>query len=114
MRFTNSNKPTLNQIDNDIGHTLQNAQFACLLCNRLKSNKDENITWVGIKLKNFALFHNLPTMITNADTIRHLEGAKFGGLSNVMHRENVARRTHINHFKFQENKVYSKESWILL
>jgi hypothetical protein len=26
-----------------------------------------------------------------------------------MHRENVAGITHINHFKFQENKVYSKD-----
>jgi hypothetical protein len=71
MRFTNSNIPTLDQIDNDIGHTLQNVQFACLPCNRLKSNKDEDITRVRIQLKNSALFHNLPTTITNADTIRH-------------------------------------------
>jgi hypothetical protein len=42
MRFTNSNKPTLDRIDNDIGHTLQNVRFACLPCNRLKSNKDED------------------------------------------------------------------------
>jgi hypothetical protein len=30
-------------------------------------------------------------------------------LSNVLHRENIAGKTHINHFRFNDNKVYSED-----
>jgi hypothetical protein len=58
-------------------------------------------------LKEYALFFGLPMTITNVDTLKHLEKAKFGGLSNVLHRKNIAGETHINHFKYEGGKVYS-------
>jgi hypothetical protein len=43
--------------------------------------------------------------LTNKETIQHLEKAKYGGLSNVMHRINIAGETKINRFAYDiENK----------
>jgi hypothetical protein len=106
-RFTEWNAPTLDRKNNDKGHSIDNIQLACLSCNRLKSNHDEAVTKVRIKLKNYAHHYKLPMTITNEETIRHLENAKFGGLSNVMHRKNIAGETHINHFGYANNKVIS-------
>jgi hypothetical protein len=47
-RFTDRNHPTLDRQDNKIGHTLDNVKFACLSCNRLKSNRDPLITQIKI------------------------------------------------------------------
>jgi hypothetical protein len=46
-------------------------------------------------------------VLTDSDTIKHLEKCKYGGLSNVMHRYNIAGETHINTFKYENNKVIS-------
>ncbi|KAA6387569.1 MAG: hypothetical protein EZS28_016904, partial [Streblomastix strix] len=42
-KFTKENKPTLDRIDNSIGHTKQNCQLACQICNIVKADKDNDI-----------------------------------------------------------------------
>jgi hypothetical protein len=46
----------------------------------------------------------------NEDTIKQLEGAKYGGLTNVMHRVNIAGETHISKFRYKskDKKVISQ------
>jgi hypothetical protein len=48
----------------------------------------------------------------NIGTIKHLENAKYGGLSNVLHRINISGETKINKFKFdmENNKVISYDT----
>jgi hypothetical protein len=42
--------------------------------------------------------------------LKLLEEAKFGGLSNVGHRWNIAGETHINYLKYEEGKVTSYDT----
>ncbi|KAA6390920.1 MAG: hypothetical protein EZS28_013554 [Streblomastix strix] len=42
-KFTKENKLTLDRIDNSIGHTKQNCQLACQICNTVKADKDNDI-----------------------------------------------------------------------
>ena len=42
--FTYKNRPTLNKINNDIGHELSNCKLACEVCNRLRSKNDPQVT----------------------------------------------------------------------
>jgi hypothetical protein len=53
-------------------------------------------------------------VLTNEETIKHLENCKYGGLSNVMHRHNVAGETHINHFRFEDGKVISYDETFIM
>jgi hypothetical protein len=90
---TNYNfSPTLDRIDNKLGHTLDNIKLSCVSCNLIKNNKDEEVTRLRIQFRNFAIKFNLPMVLTNEDTIKHLERCKYGGLSNIMHRFNEAEK----------------------
>jgi hypothetical protein len=107
-RFTAKDAPTFDRIENYKPHTLSNIKLACCACNVLRSRRDPDITKVKVQLRNFALKYNLPTSLTNEDTIKQLEGAKYGGLTNVMHRVNIAGETHISKFRYKERKVISE------
>jgi hypothetical protein len=50
--------------------------------------------------------------LTNLETIKHSENAKYGGLSNVLHPINISGETKINKFKFdlENNKVIIYDS----
>ena len=108
--FTNKNKPTLDRVDNNIGHEFDNCELACAECNKLRSREDANITRLRIQLKNYCKLHNLPTLITDEDEYRSLRDNIVGGLSNVMHRVNVSGETHINKLYYEHNKVISKDT----
>ena len=49
--FTYYNKPTLDRIDNEIGHELRNCKLACEVCNKIRSNSDLEVTRLRIQLK---------------------------------------------------------------
>lgn len=49
--FTNSNKPTLDRINNEIIHEFSNCKLACSSCNNLRSYKNDKITKLRIQLK---------------------------------------------------------------
>jgi hypothetical protein len=61
--FDLSNKPTLDRIDNNKGHSLDNIKPYYLICNRYKSNKDESVRKLVIKLRQFARENNLPATL---------------------------------------------------
>ncbi|KAA6359145.1 MAG: hypothetical protein EZS28_045328, partial [Streblomastix strix] len=42
-KITKESKPTLDRIDNSVGHTKQNCQLACQICNTVKADKDKDI-----------------------------------------------------------------------
>ena len=109
-KFTELNRPTLDRIDNKIGHTKANCKPCCAYCNVVKSNKDENLTRLRIQLRNYALIKNLPMTITQDEVYYKLRESITGGLSNVQHRYNVQNETHINHFKYEDGKVISYDT----
>ena len=109
-KFTELNKPTLDRIDNKKGHSKDNVKPCCVYCNVTKSNKDENLTRLRIQLRNYALLNNLPMTIDNKIVYDKLRKSITGGLSNVQHRVNIKGKTHINHFKYENNKVISYDT----
>lgn len=109
-KFTVLNKPTLDRIDNKVGHTKENVRPCCAYCNVVKSNKDENITRLRIQLRNYALLKNLPMTITNDEVYHKLRDSITGGLSNVQHRYNIKGETHINHFKYESGTMISYDT----
>jgi hypothetical protein len=88
QRFTWNNKPTLDRINNEIGHTKDNVKFCCEYCNNCKSSRDEESTRLNIQLRNYALKYNLPMTLSQKDEYAYhiLRTGITGGLSLVMHR----------------------------
>ncbi|KAA6364526.1 MAG: hypothetical protein EZS28_039947 [Streblomastix strix] len=109
-RFTSKNPPTLDRINNNMGHSADNVKPCCLFCNKFKSNKDENLTRLVIQLKNFCLMKSLPMTITDEEIYQILRSGITGGLSQVMHRYNVAGETKINQLKYINGKVISQDT----
>ena len=110
--FTDSNKPTLDRINNDLGHELSNCKLACSSCNSLRSYKDDKITRLRIQLKKYCKLNQLPTTLTNEREYFDLREGITGGLSMVMHRLNLRGITKINRFKYNDesNKVISYDT----
>ncbi len=110
--FTNVNKPTLDRIDNDIGHELSNCKLACVECNKLRKRDDPKITSLRIQLKKFCKLNHLPTLINDEQEYYSLRNNITGGLSNVQHRYNIKGETHINKFRYDaiNNKVLSYDT----
>ena len=102
--FTPTNRPTLDRIDNDIGHELSNCKLACAECNKLRKRDDPKITSLRINLKKYCKINHLPTLINDEEEYYSLRNNITGGLSNVMHRYNIKGETHINKFRFELNK----------
>ena len=111
-RFTTENKPTLDRINNDIGHEITNCKLACVECNKLRSREDADITRLRIQLKQYCKLHNLPTLINDDDEYRTLRDGIVGGLSNVGHRVNIKGETKINklHYDEENNTVVSRDT----
>lgn len=111
--FTPSNRPTLDRINNDIGHELSNCKFACAECNVLRNRKDVEITKLRIQLKKFCKLHHLPTLITDEKEYHSLRENITGGISNVLHRMNIKGLTKINRFTYDaiDNRVISQDTF---
>ena len=110
--FTYQNKPTLDRINNDIGHELNNCKFACAECNCLRNRNDECITRLRIQLKKFCSENHLPTLINDEAVYHSIRKSITGGISNVLHRMNLRGITHINKYRFDaiHNKIISYDT----
>ena len=105
--FTWNNKPTLDRIDNSIGHTKDNVKWCCVRCNKLKSDGDEKMTRLRIQLCKFAQKKHLPMTISSKyeDAYHILRDGIKGGLSIAMNRVNIKGETTIKHLQYdKENK----------
>ncbi|KAA6399148.1 MAG: hypothetical protein EZS28_005323 [Streblomastix strix] len=111
-RFTWKNRPTLDRIDNKLGHSKDNVLPCCLYCNVCKANRDKKQMKLIEQQYKYTLFKQLPMTLTSDEGYQLLRKGITGGISNVIHRYNIAGETRINHFEFdQENKcVYSIDS----
>ncbi|KAA6400526.1 MAG: hypothetical protein EZS28_003948 [Streblomastix strix] len=111
-RFTWKNKPKLDRIDDNKGHSKGNVIKCCLYCNVCKANRDDKQMKLMVQLKKYALLKRLPMALTSNEGYQLLSKGIIGSISNVMHRYNISGETRINHFEFdQENKcVYSIDS----
>ncbi|KAA6358170.1 MAG: hypothetical protein EZS28_046303, partial [Streblomastix strix] len=107
VRFTNKNPPTLDRIDNSLGHSKSNVQLACQWCNVKRGNRDPFITKGLIQLKRYYLSKGLPMPLTDEETYHKLRPNITGGLANAFHRYNVKDETHINKLKFEGQYVVS-------
>ncbi|KAA6399263.1 MAG: hypothetical protein EZS28_005214 [Streblomastix strix] len=99
-KFTKENKPTLDRIDNSIGHTKSNCQLACQICNTVKADKDNDISKLKIQLMKYAIHEHLPMTINNESVYNMLKKCMQGGLSNVFHQCNLKGVTHINKLRY--------------
>ena len=62
--FTEANPPTLDRINNDLGHSLSNCKLACASCNTLRKRDDDRITRLRIQMSKYCKAHHLPTTVT--------------------------------------------------
>ncbi|KAA6379842.1 MAG: hypothetical protein EZS28_024631 [Streblomastix strix] len=106
-KFTILNQPTLDRIDNSLGHSKDNVRFACQYCNVARSNRDAKITRLNIQLKRYYLTKGLPCPITSEDTYHEIRNGITGGLANTFHRYNIKGETHINKMKLKDGKIIS-------
>jgi hypothetical protein len=91
-------------------HTKDNVRACCCLCNTSRGNRDFEEVKLSVQLRKFAIKNNLPMTIGNgnvesdvAEKVYHrLRNGITGGLSNVMHRVNIAGETKINHLYIEE------------
>jgi hypothetical protein len=109
-KFTVNTLPTLDRIDNEIAHTLNNVEPCCELCNTTKSDKDKDFAQYKIQLRKYCLLNSLPMTLTDETTYHILRDGITGGLSNVGHRLNYAGITHINKLSFQDGQVFSQDN----
>ncbi|KAA6379203.1 MAG: hypothetical protein EZS28_025270 [Streblomastix strix] len=111
-KFTWKNRPTLDRIDNELSHSKDNVFPCCLYCNKYKGNRDEKQMKLMIQLRKYSILKQLPMTLVNQDVYTIIRKNITGGLSNVLHRYNVAGETRINHLEYDvENKcVYSIDS----
>ena len=93
--FTKDNPPTLDRIDNSLGHSKSNCRIACEYCNKYCANRDALMTKFFIQLRNYALLNNLPFLIQNKETIKFVRSGLTGGLSIVGHRKAIANESTI-------------------
>ncbi|KAA6391673.1 MAG: hypothetical protein EZS28_012801 [Streblomastix strix] len=99
-KFTKENKPTLDRIDNSIGHTKQNCQLACQISNTVKADKDNDISKLKIQLKKCAIHEHLPMTINKESVYNMLKECMQGALSNVYHQCNLNDIKPINKLKY--------------
>jgi hypothetical protein len=84
-------RPTLDRIDNNIGHTKDNVLPCCIYCNTCKSNRDEKTARLHIQLRKYALLKGLPITLQEGDEELYyiIRSNITGGLSNVHNRINI-------------------------
>jgi hypothetical protein len=109
--LTNEKPPTFDRINNFKSHTLANIKITCCDCNRARGDRDFYNTRLNIKLKQFAEINKYPIPPNDEKVINQLQRGITGGLSNVLHRKNIAGETHINKFYYdaENKKVISKD-----
>ncbi|KAA6393950.1 MAG: hypothetical protein EZS28_010525 [Streblomastix strix] len=99
-KFTNENKPMLDEIDNSIGHTKQNCQLTYQICNTVKADKDNDISKFKIQLMKYDILEHLPMTNNNESVYNMLKECMQGGLSNVFHQCNLKGVTLINKLRY--------------
>jgi hypothetical protein len=102
--------PTLDRINNKLGHSKANVKACCCLCNTSRGKRDFHNVKLGVQLRKFALKNNLPQTIDNEAVYHLLRNGITGGFSNVMHRVNIAGETKVNHFSIEDDHVISKDT----
>ncbi|KAA6369921.1 MAG: hypothetical protein EZS28_034552 [Streblomastix strix] len=111
-KFSYDNPPSLDRQDNELPHTKDNCLPACVSCNIAHANKDPKMTSLHIKMRQYAIKHNLPMTLSDERIYKLLRECITGGLAAVFHRENIAGKTHINELTYDEqsNKVISQDN----
>ncbi|KAA6370240.1 MAG: hypothetical protein EZS28_034233 [Streblomastix strix] len=111
-KFTYDNLPSLDRQDNELSHTKANCLPACVSCNISHANRDPKITSLHIKMRQYAIKHNLPMTISDERIYKLLRECITGGLAAVFHRENIAGKTHINELTYDEqsNNLISQDN----
>ena len=99
-KFTYKNRPTLDRIDNNIGHTKENVRLACRYCNIYCRDLDSDMRRFYIQLRRYAYKNGLPFNIDNEQDIKFVQKDINGGLSNVEHRVNLKGENTITKLQF--------------
>ncbi|KAA6372559.1 MAG: hypothetical protein EZS28_031914, partial [Streblomastix strix] len=89
-KFTYDNPPSLDRQNSELPHTKDNCLPECVSCNIAHANRDPKITSLHIKMRQYAIKHNLPMTIGDEKIYRLLQECITGGLAAVFNRENIA------------------------
>jgi len=81
------NRPTLDRINNSLGHTRDNTKPCRIHCNSVKYNKNALVTQLMIDLRKYAIERGLPMTLGSADTEAYyiIRKGITGGLLNDQH-----------------------------
>ncbi|KAA6388824.1 MAG: hypothetical protein EZS28_015649 [Streblomastix strix] len=111
-KFTYGNPPSLDRQDNELPRTKDNCLPVCVSYNIAHANRDPKIASLHIKMRQYAIKHNLPMTLSEERIYKLLRECFTGGLAAVFHRENSASRTHINELTYyrQSIKVISQDN----
>jgi hypothetical protein len=105
--FSRSNKPTLDRINNNIGHTKSNVVPCCAYCNSYKSNNDERLAKLFIQLRKYAIKYDRPFNLSEGDEEEYdlIRNGITGGLSNVHNRINIRGVSTIKRLVYENDEV---------
>ena len=78
-QFSWTNKPTLDRINNEFGHSKTNVRLACSYCNAYCSNLDAEMQQFYIQLKRFSEINCLTNSISDPTIIKKLFDAMANG-----------------------------------
>ncbi len=112
--FHKYNPPSFDRIDNSLPHKKANLQLTCRYCNKYKSDNDEAVTKLRLRLRKYAIKNSLPMALGKADEQAYhiIRKGITGGLSNVQHRVNIKGKTRINKLKYNisDHLVYDEDT----
>ncbi|KAA6386873.1 MAG: hypothetical protein EZS28_017600, partial [Streblomastix strix] len=80
-KFTYDNPPSLDRQDNELTYSKDNCLPACVSCNIAHANRDPKIASLHIKMRQYAIKHNLPMTISDERIYKLLRECITGGLA---------------------------------
>ncbi|KAA6377567.1 MAG: hypothetical protein EZS28_026906, partial [Streblomastix strix] len=100
-KFTYDNPPSIDRQNNELPHTQDNCLPACVSCNIAHANRDPKIASLHIKMRQYAIKHNLSMTISEERIYKLFRECITRGFAAVFHRENIAetlrQKTKKNH-----------------
>ena len=107
-KFSWNNRPTLDRINNEFGHSESNVRLACNYCNAYCSDLDAEMQQFYIQLKRFSEINCLTNSISDPAVIQKLFDVIAGGLSTVHHRVNKTNKNYITKL-FYHSELHAVE-----
>jgi hypothetical protein len=110
QKFSSIMKPTLDRLDNNKSHEINNVVPCCKLCNVKMADREKSLEILKIQIHKYALLNNLPFTIDNEKVYHLLRNGITGGIANVHNKYTKAGETKINKLEMKNGKIISKDT----